>query len=80
MTTDLIVKSVPKTVVLKTEKYMKEYCMSLNDAFCEAVRETGCVSANLKMAWNVDDFREYIPSAYLPEYLDFEKYPLRYKL
>lgn len=26
-----------------------------------------------------DDFREYVPCIYCPEYLDLSKYPLKYK-
>lgn len=78
MTTELIVKSVPKAIAMNTEKYMKTYTIGLYDAFKMAVRETKKCSKKLEKAWLTDDFREYIPSAYLEEYLDFEKYPLRY--
>ena len=78
MKTNLIVKSVPKAIVLKTEQNMKELHLDLYDAFKNAVTETHCKSVRLRHAWYFDDYREYIPSAYLPEYLDFDKYPLRY--
>lgn len=78
MKTELIVRNVPKKVVETTEWYMRERDMNLYDAFKEAVRETYCTSVRLRHAWFFDDYREYIPSAYAPEYLDFEKYPLRY--
>ncbi len=76
---DMIVGKVPKKIRERTKYYMDEVLLSLYDAFTEAVRDYGkkC-SKKLSNAWNTDDFREYIPSAYYEEYLDFEKYPLRY--
>lgn len=74
----LIVKRVPKWIINRTRWYMEERMMSLSDAFIEAVREYPKPSKELRKAFYHDDFREYIPSAYLKEYLDFEKYPLPY--
>lgn len=76
---DMIVGKVPKKIRERTKYYMNEVLLSLNDAFAEAVREYGKKrSKKLNKAWSADDFREYIPSAYYEEYLDFEKYPLKY--
>ena len=68
-TSELIVKRVPKRVMQRTKWYMEERCMGLYDAFKEAVREYPHPSKELHAAFMADDYREYIPSAYLPEYL-----------
>ena len=57
---------------------MEVYHMGLADSFREAVRTYVKKGTELWKAWYYDDFRKYIPSAYLPEYLDFAKYPLKY--
>ncbi len=76
---DLIVKRVPQTVRMATRRNMDVYCMSLYDAFNVAVREHyHNKNTRLWRAWYEDDYREYIPSAYYPKYLDFNKYPLPY--
>ena len=73
----LIVKRVPNAVVNRTKVNMNKYRMGLYDAFNEAVGAYGNKrSKYLSCAFLAGDYREYIPSAYLPEYLDFEKYPL----
>lgn len=72
---ELIVKKVSKAVRERTRVNMEKYSMSLGDAFNEAVRSKGR-SKNLQLAFYNNDYREYIPSAYYPEYLDFDKYPL----
>ena len=72
----MILKPVPKWVKERTRKYYNKYSMSLYDAFKEAVRDYSRPSAELYKAWYYDDFREYIPTAYLPKYRDLEKYPL----
>lgn len=53
--------------------------MGLYDSFKEAVRELSKPGTKLWKAWYYDDFREYIPCVYNQKYLDFEKYPLKYK-
>lgn len=75
-TTKWIVKPVPQFVKDKARYYYNHYCMGLYDSFKEAVR--GCPNAGeeLEKAFYLDDFRAFIPSAYLSEYLDFGKYPL----
>lgn len=73
-TEDLIVKRVPKRVKERTKWYMEKYFMDLYDAFKEAVREYEHPSKELEAAFMADDYREYIPSAYLPEYLPKTRY------
>lgn len=68
----------PGSVVSNTAKYMFYHQMGLSDAFKEAARECSNPSKRLHDAFMADDFREFIPSAYIDEYLDFEKYPLKY--
>lgn len=75
----LIFGDVPKEVRRKTHWYRKYRCMGLYDAFKEAVRESDVNGHELQFAFYYDDYRKFIPSEYLPEYLDFEKYPLRYQ-
>ena len=53
--------------------------MGLYDSFKEAVREFSKTGTKLWKAWYYDDFREYIPCIYNSEYLNFKKYPLKYK-
>lgn len=68
----------PKSVVTKTAKYMFFDLLGLSDAFREAARECNNPSKRLNDAFMTDDFREFIPSSYRDEYLDFEKFPLKY--
>ena len=82
---DMIVRRVPAAVRERTRENMDVYCMSLGDAFEEAVREyvstrktTNWRNSELADAWFYSDFRKFIPSAYVPEALDFERFPLRY--
>ena len=77
---DMIVRRVPKAVREATRVYMDEYNMSLADAFGEAVRETVHKPTELFWAWYYSDLRKFIPSAYVEEYLDFDKYPIRYSM
>lgn len=77
---EMIVRRVPKAVMESTREYMDSYNMSLADAFTEAVRENVHKPTELFWAWYYSDFRKFIPSAYVEEYLDFKKFPLRYKL
>lgn len=74
---DMITGKVPKIVRKRTRENMEWYRLNLYDAFKEAVRVYG-KSRNLHNAFMTDDYRLYIPSAYRPEYMDFNKYPLRY--
>lgn len=75
---DLIVKRVPRKIRERTKENMDVYSLGLYDAFKEAVRTFAKKGTKLYKAWYYDDFREYIPSACNEEYLDFEKYPLKY--
>ena len=75
---ELFAKRPPKAIMNRTIKYMDKYNMSLNDAFEDAVKELAKKGTPLYEAWYHNDFREYIPSAYSPKYLDFTKYPLAY--
>lgn len=77
---DMIVKRVPKAVRERTRENMDLFYMGLYDAFDNAVRE--CVdgrSVELVKAWYHSDYRAFIPSAYMPMYLDFKEFPLRYE-
>ena len=78
----MIYGKVPKIVIEMTRRGMEEYCLSLIDAFREAVREYPRLNHNSELykAWYYDDYRRFIPSAYYPETLDFNRYPLQYDL
>ncbi len=71
---DLIVRRVPKRIMQRTKWYMEERFMGLYDAFKEAVREYPHPSKELHAAFMDDDYRDYIPSAYLPECLSKTRY------
>ena len=75
-----IVRRVPKWIRERTRENIEEYGMCLSDAFEEAVKNYPKLKkgSELWRAWYYCDFRKYIPSAYIPESLDFSKYPLRY--
>lgn len=75
---ELIVRRVPKSVRKRTKENMEVYNMSLADSFQEAAKTYAKEGTELWKAWYYDDFRKYIPSVYLNEYLDFTKYPLKY--
>ena len=75
---EMIVERVPKWVRNRTRENMDKHFMGLYDAFQEAVRAYSRPSVKLSLAFYYDDFREYIPSEYLPEYLDFKEHPLKY--
>ena len=77
---DYIARKVPQWIVMRTQENMEVYNMGLSDSFKEAIQNyPGLVKGSeLWKAFYYDDFRKYIPSAYLPEYLDFAKYPLKY--
>ena len=66
----LIVKPVPKRVRARCKWYMEKRFLSLHDAFNEAVREYPKPSKELKAAFMSDNYREYIPSAYVTEYFE----------
>lgn len=71
-------KRVSKAIKERTEENYYAYNMCLSDAFEEAVKTFAKKGTKLWKAWYYNDFREYIPSAYREEYLDFKKYPLAY--
>lgn len=72
--------SVPQKIRRLTKKYMEKYNLDLHDGFNLACREHAEKGTELYAAWHTSDYRNFIPSAYIPESLDFEKYPLRYTL
>ena len=74
-----IVMGTNKAVRRRTFENMEKYCLGLHDAFDEAARHLSKPGTELYKAWYSGDLRKYIPSAVIPEYLDFEKYPLRYE-
>ena len=76
---DLIYGNVPKSIRKRTQENMEVNCLSLIDAFEEAVRALAKEGTELWKAWYYDDFRRFIPIEYRHEYLDFNKYPLRYE-
>lgn len=56
---------IPKHIKQRTYWYMRERCMSLGDAFTEAVRD--CYNeapVALQQAWDSCNMRDYIPFAY----------------
>lgn len=75
---DLIVGNVPDDVRERTKENMEVFSMGLYDAFDDAVRECVHTTCELFVAWYVSDYRKFIPDAYLPKYLNFELFPLRY--
>lgn len=75
-TSKWIVKPIPKFVMNRTRYNYNYYRMDLADSFREAVRACPNLDGELAQAFWCDDFRNFIPSAYLSEYLDFSKYPL----
>ncbi len=74
----LIIRRVPKGVRKRTKENMEVYHLGLADAFDEAARHYAKKGTELWKAWYYCDFRKFIPEAYLPEYLDFKKHPLKY--
>lgn len=62
----------------KTLNLIDRQYLSLNDAFAIVCCDYAVKGSRLWWAWYLSDFREFIPSAYIPEYLNFDKYPLRY--
>ncbi len=76
---DLIIGKVSKAIRKRTKENMEVYNMCLSDSFEEAVKTYAKEGTELWKAWYYSDFRKFIPSAYIPEYLDFTKYPLKYE-
>lgn len=75
---DVFQGRIPKNIKDRTIENMEVYYMGLADAFQEACRELAPKGSELWKAWYYDDYRKFIPSAYIEEYLDFDKYPLKY--
>lgn len=70
----MIAKRVPKWIVNRTRENMENYNMDLYDAFDEAVRNyPRKLSKKLWAAWYFSNYREYIPSAYFPNYIEFKR-------
>lgn len=76
---DLIIGKVSKAIRKRTKENMEVYNMCLLDSFEEAVKTYAKEETELWKAWYYSDFRKFIPSVYMPEYLDFTKYPLKYE-
>ena len=74
----LIKGNVPKKIIERTAWYYEERNTDLYDSFKEACRDLAKIGTELYDAFMTDDYRKFIPSEYLEEYLDFEKYPIRY--
>ena len=62
-----IVKPVPARVKARCKWFMEARFMGLYDAFKESVREYPKPSKELNAAFMADDYRAYIPSAYIQE-------------
>lgn len=75
----MFAKKVSKMIERRTNENMKNYGMTLYDAFEEAAHKFAKKGSELYEAWYTSDFRAFIPSAYDAKFLDFEKYPLKYK-
>ena len=75
---DMIQGNVPKKIRERVKVNMEIYLLDLADAFEEAVRALAKPNTELWKAWYHSDYRAFIPSAYLDEYLDFAKHPLKY--
>ena len=75
---DMIQGNVPKKIRKRVKVNMEIYLLGLADAFEEAVRALAKPDTELWKAWYHSDYRAFIPSAYLDEYLDFTKHPLKY--
>lgn len=76
----VFIKPIPKYIMNRIKWWYETRYVGLADAIRYAFRE----KANNKNTiwfkmWYYDDYREICPSIYIPEYLDLEKYPLRYK-
>jgi hypothetical protein len=71
-------KRVPKAIKERTIENIEVYHLSLGDSFEEAVRELAKKGTELWNAWYYSDYRKFLPQIYHEEYLDFNKYPLKY--
>lgn len=69
---------IPYNLKRKTLNLMDRHCLGLSDAFEIVARENSVKGSKLWAAWYWCDFREFIPMAYRPQFLDFNKYPLSY--
>lgn len=69
----LIIKKVPKRIIIRTRSNMNKYCMDFHDAFQEAVRTYAKPDTDLWRAFYFNDFREYIPTVYFPDYLGIKE-------
>ena len=74
----LIKGKVNQKIINRTAWYYEKRNMGLYDSFKEACRELAKIGTELYDAFMADDYRKFIPTEYLEEYLDFEKYPIRY--
>lgn len=74
----MIIGKVPKAIRKRTQENMDKYNLCLSDAFDEACRALTKPGQELYKAWYFGDFRRFIPTAYNLEYMDFNKYPLKY--
>lgn len=75
----LIVKPIPKYLMERVKYYYERIGVSLADAVRYAIQDRACKNTIWYKMWQYDDYREIIPSEYRAEYLDLEKYPLKYE-
>lgn len=71
-------KPIPKEILHRVKENMETYNLDLSDALEDAARELAVKDSLLWRAWYYNDYREFIPCAYIEKFLDFEKYPLAY--
>lgn len=67
---------IPMYLLNRIAWYLKYTGMSLLDSTREAFREKAPKGGKWNKMFYHDEYREILPNAYYPEYLDFEKYPL----
>jgi len=73
------IRKVPQKIINQICKDMEEYSLCFTDALNLAFREYQAgTESEIYKAWYYQDFRAFCPSIYNLEYLDFEKYPLKY--
>ena len=72
---------VPKKIKDETVKNMEKYGLTELDAFECAVKDYSKKGSELWCAWYYgnNDYRKFLPQCYNEEFLDFEKYPLKYE-
>lgn len=73
------IKKLPRSVLKRTKENMEIYNMDLTDSIQEAARTLAKPGTELRKAWYYDDYRAFVPCIYESKYLDFSKYPLKYK-